>query len=181
MTGPCDTTSHDSYAARHNPWVYFASPASRTACDRYDVPAGTLSEGALHDAIASGTLPDVGLLVPDLCHDGHDCDLGVTDDWLRTWLRQVLAGPDYTAGRLAVVVTFDEDEGRGDVTSEVVTVVVAPGVDHRVVATALDHRSWSRWMTDLVGASPLGDAQRSTSLGDAFGLRSAETRRGRAR
>jgi hypothetical protein len=56
------------------------------------------------------------------------------------------------------------------VASKVLTVVVAPGVDHRVVATALDHRSWSRWMTDLVGATPLGEAARSTSLGRAFGL-----------
>ena len=165
MARPCQRQDAGRYATRHNPWTYFASPASRAACAKHDLPLA-----ALPAAIRTGALPHVGLLVPDLCNDAHDCGLGTADRWLRQWLGAVLAGPDYRSGHLAVVVTFDEDEGHQDVGSDVLTVVVAPALTHRVVDVPLDHVSWCRWMTDLVGAEPAPGARRATSLGSAFGL-----------
>ena len=84
------------------------------------------------------------------------------------WMSQVLAGPDWRAGRLAVVVTFDEAENGGENT--VLTVVVAPGLHGVVADTALTHQSWTRWMSDLVGATAPGAAGSAPSLGAAFGL-----------
>ncbi len=165
MSTACQRDDEDRYATRHNPWTFFSSAASRAACAEHDLPLD-----ALPAAISSGDLPDVGLLVPDLCDDAHSCGLDVADRWLEHWLGDVLAGPDYQAGHLAVVVTFDEDEGHDDVGSDVLTVVVAPGVTKQVVDAPLDHLSWCRWMTDLVGAPPLEGAARATSLGAAFGL-----------
>jgi hypothetical protein len=80
----------------------------------------------------------------------------------------VQAGPDWKAGRLAVVVTFDEVEGAG--TGSLLTVVASPRLHHKVVSTRLDHYSWCRWMTDSVGAAPLRSAAHAASLGKAFGL-----------
>jgi acid phosphatase len=80
----------------------------------------------------------------------------------------VLSGPDWKAGRLAVVVTFDEVGGSGG--GALLTVVVAPSLHGARVGTPLSHLSWCRWMTDLVGAAPLRDAARATSLGKAFHL-----------
>ena len=71
-------------------------------------------------------------------------------------------------GRLAVVVTFDEDEGTGPRRGNVLTVVVAPSLHGTQVDAPLDHLSWNRWMTDLVGADP--QAPDAPSLGKAFGL-----------
>jgi hypothetical protein len=160
MPSNCARASGGRYAARHNTWTYF--PAS-TGCKALDVPAG-----AIDADVRAGTLPNVGMLIPDLCHDAHDCSLGQADGYLRDVMRTVLSGPDWRAGRLAVVVTFDEVGGSGSGT--LLTVVVAPSLHGVRVSTPLSHLSWCRWMTDLVGAPPLRDAARATSLGKAFHL-----------
>jgi acid phosphatase len=168
MTKPCQLTSAGRYAVKHNPWVYFASAGPRRACQSFDVPSGTTASGALRNDVIRGTLPHVGLLIPDLCHDAHDCPLATADGWLKSWVRVISAGPDYQAGRLVVVITFDEVEGTG--TGSILTVLVHPSVRGRVVTSGLSHLSWSRWMTDLVGAAPLRQAAGATSLGRAFGM-----------
>ncbi len=168
MPGSCALAPSGRYAVKHNPWAYFSDPASRRACQADDVPAGTTTSGALHDDIAAGRLPAVGLLVPDLCNDAHDCPLAVADTWVAAWTSQLMKGPDYRSGRLALVVTFDEAENGGDNT--VLTVVAAPGVRGAVVSTPLTHLSWSAWMSRLAGAGPLREAAGAPSLGQAFGL-----------
>jgi len=121
------------------------------------VPAGTTSAGRLHDDVVRSTLPNLGLLIPDLCHDGHDCSSATADAWLKRWLPVVMAGPDYRAGRLAIVVTFDEDDRTGSNT--VLTTVVAPRVRGVLARQALTHYSWTRYVDALVGAPPLRAAR----------------------
>ncbi len=104
MTSPCSTESGGSgYAVRHNPWAYFT--AERDACGQYDVPIDQLS-----GAITAGSLPDVGLLIPNVCHDAHDCPLSTADAWFQQWMKRVFSGPDWKSGHLAVVLTADEDD-----------------------------------------------------------------------
>lgn len=62
----------DRYAVKHNPWAFYT--AERDACGRFDVPVDHLA-----DAIAGGTLPNVGMVIPNLCNDAHDCTLGTAD------------------------------------------------------------------------------------------------------
>lgn len=168
MPSPCALSGSGRYAVRHNPWTYFAGPAERAHCQAYDVPAGTPSAGALHDDVAAGTLPTLGWVTPDLCNDAHDCPLRVADDWLRSWLPVITGGPDFRAGRLVVVVTFDEAEGSGP--NSVLTTVIAPGVRHVVSAIGCSHYCWTRYAAELTGTPPLGQAAGSRSLGTAFGL-----------
>jgi hypothetical protein len=170
MSRPCQSAPAGRYAVKHNPWAYFVAAAERAGCRRQDLPLGTTGAGALHADVAAGRLPNVGMVVPDLCHDGHDCPLRVADQWLQGWLTQVLRGPDFRSGRLAVVVTFDEDDSSTS-RNQVLTVVVHPALHHRVVATALSHLSLSRWLSEVAGAAPLRQARTATSLGRAFGLR----------
>ncbi|MGB8650608.1 MAG: alkaline phosphatase family protein, partial [Mycobacteriales bacterium] len=166
MPSPCSTSTTSRYAVKHNPWAYFA--AERAACRRFDVPAGTPAGGALRADVDAGRLPTVGMVVPDICDDGHSCSLETADAWLRGWLPVLMEGPDFRAGRLAVVVTFDEDD-HGE-HNTVLTVVLAPGLHGSTVGTSLSHRSLSRWASELSGAPPLRDAVTATSLGRAFGL-----------
>lgn len=168
MPRPCALTSSGRYAVRHNPWTYYADAASRRLCAAHDVPLGTLTSGALHADVARGTLPAVGLVVPDLCDDAHDCGMSTADAWLAAWTKQVMAGPDWRARRLALVVTFDEAERVGPNT--VLTVVAAPQLSHRVVSAPLTHLSWTRWVSDLVGTRPPRGALTAPSLGRALGL-----------
>ena len=162
----CQQSTSGYYAARHNPWVYFVQ--ERANCTRNDVDAGSTKAGALHSDAVYGHLPNVGLLVPNLCHDAHNCSLGIADSWLRQWIPVLQSGPDWKAGRLAIVVTFDEVEGTG--TGTLLTVVMSPQLSGKVVTAPLNHYSWTRWMTDSVGASPLRNGSGATSLGRAFGL-----------
>ena len=169
MPAPCAQQPAGRYAVKHNPWAYFADPAPRGNCQRFDVPAGTPTSGPLRSDIDAGALPTVGALIPDLCHDGHDCSLGTADDWLRQWLPVVMAGPDYQAGNLAIVVTFDEDDANSG-PNTVLTIVIAPNVAHVRSSVELTHYSLSRYLAELAGTPPLGAAASAPSLRAAFGI-----------
>jgi hypothetical protein len=149
------------YAARHNPWAYFVH--ERGACDRHDRPLASF-----HRAVADGHLPNAGMVIPDLCHDAHDCGLGVADQWIRKQLGAVLAGPDWRSGHLAVVITADEDNKKSG--NRVLTVVVHPSQRHHVVRTRLTHFSLSRLYSEVLQAPPLRQAGAAPSMARAFGL-----------
>ena len=166
MSQSCALTADGRYAVKHNPWAYFSSAASASNCQQFDVPAGTPDQGALHDDVLAGALPTIGLLIPDLCNDGHDCSLQVADDWLHQWLPFLMQGADYVSGRLAIVVTFDEDDRTAG--NVVLTTVIAPSVSHTVVSTPLTHYSLTRFLAEVAGVAPLGEAAKSTSLASAF-------------
>jgi hypothetical protein len=164
----CARRSRGRYAVKHNPWAYVADDSSRRWCAAADVPLGGPARGYLADDMAAGTLPEVGLVVPDLCHDAHDCPVSIADAWVSTRVSKVLQGPDWRAGRPAVVVTFDEAGTSSDNT--VLTVVIAPGL-HAVVAGAdLTHQSWTRWLSALAGSAAPAGSTSARSLGTTFGL-----------
>src|SRR5665647_2155124 len=112
--------------------------------------------GARASDVAAGDLPTVGMLVPDLDHDAHDGTLATADEWLHAWLPGIMAGPDFLAGRLAIVVTADEDDGSAG--NQVLTVVIAPGVTHEVVTSPLSHYSLTGLLCEVAGVPPLREA-----------------------
>ncbi len=169
MPGNCDASSSGLYAVKHNPWVYFS--AGQANCSRFDVPSGDPSSGALATDIAQGTLPNVAMVIPNLCNDAHNdgCSLTTADSWLQSWLPQILQSPDFTSGRLVVVVTADEDDRHSN--NNVLTVVFsANGAHGRVVATPLTHYSLSALYSDIIGAAPSGRRPPHHRCGHAFGL-----------
>jgi acid phosphatase len=168
MPANCTLGNAGRYVPRHNPWTYYAGASSRASCKRWDVPAGTPSGGALRTDIRNGTLPNVGLLIPNMCHDGHDCPLSTADGWLHGWLPIVMAGPDYKAGRLAIVVTFDEDDYSA--ANSVLTTVVSPYTHHVVSGEAYTHYSWTHYVEQLIGSAALNNAGSAPSLRPAFGI-----------
>ena len=103
----------DQYATRHNPFVYFHSIIDRPACAARDVPLDRLSG----DLASVKTTPNLSVIVPDLCHDGHDATcadggpggLPAADEFLRTWVPRITASPAYARDGL-LVITFDEAE-----------------------------------------------------------------------
>jgi hypothetical protein len=164
MPGTCSLgTSGDRYAVKHNPWAYFVD--EHALCARYDVPL----QGFAADA-ASGSLPNAGLVIPNLCHDAHDadCDLADADAWLRDQVAAVLAGPDFAAGRLAVVLTADEDDHSQD--NLVLTTVLHPSQRGHVVSTPLTHYSLTRLYDQVLRVPLLGQAATAPDMAQAFGL-----------
>ncbi|GAA1915837.1 phosphatidylinositol-3-phosphatase [Nocardioides marmoribigeumensis] len=164
MTSSCALTDGgDRYAVKHNPWAYFVD--ERDACSVDDVSLDQLSPD-----VEAGHLPDAGLLVPNLCHDAHDadCDLSDADAWMEEQLGLVMSGRDFESGRLAVVVTADEDDHHQD--NKVLTAVFHPGLDGKVVSTPLTHYSLTRLYDDVLGVPHLRGAADAPDLAKAFGL-----------
>jgi hypothetical protein len=160
MPANCARTNSGFYLVRHAPVPYYVSEAQR--CEQWDVPMGTTTSGALHSDLAAGTLPAYSFLTPDACddmHGGPGCPhnlIATGDAWLTRWMPQILAGPDYRAGRLIVILTWDE----GSTTSNhIPTVVVAPSATHLVVARPMTHCSMLRLTEETLGVPLLRCAQ----------------------
>ncbi|WP_406830410.1 alkaline phosphatase family protein [Pedococcus sp. KACC 23699] len=164
MSAPCRATSAGRYAVRHNPWTYFVD--ERVACQKYDRPMGSFTT-----AVRAGTLPAAGMLVPDLCHDAHDCSLATADAWFRDRMRTITAGPDWRSGRLVVVLTADEDDRTAG--NRVLTVVAHPALSHVVVHTPMTHYSLTRLYAEVTHTRALGSGVSAPSMARAFGLRTS--------
>ena len=132
------------------------------------LPDSTPRSTASRGDVAAGDLPDAGMVVPDICHDAHDCSLATADAWLRQEVGLAMSGPDYLAGRLAVVVTADEDDGSQSNT--VLTVVAHPSLHGVVVSSPLSQLSLSRLYTEVLGVPPLREAASAPSMAAAFHL-----------
>lgn len=90
-----------SYAKKHDPFLYFRRVLDQPSELRRVVPYAQLASD-----LADRQLPDFALIVPNLCHDMHDCPIKSGDAWLRTQIVPLLAKP---ALRQSVIfVVFDE-------------------------------------------------------------------------
>jgi acid phosphatase len=101
------------------------------------------------------TLPTVSFVIPDLCHDMHDCSIGTGDSWARDHLSSYVSWAD--SHNSLLVVTFDEDEGSQ--ANGIVTLLVGPMV--RAGATSdqyVDHFGMLRTLEDMFGLPALGKA-----------------------
>jgi hypothetical protein len=168
MKNACQKTTAYPYAVKHNPWAYGSA-----GCAAGDVPAGTPSAGSLRTDARAGTLPCAGMLIPNLVSDAHDSSLASADHYLKTWLPTLMAGPDFRSGRLAIVVTADEDD-HSSAKNRVLTVVVSRSVHHAVVRRTLTHYSLTRlYNTICHEGAYLGKAAAAPSMRTAFGLRTS--------
>ena len=82
-------------------------------------------------------------------------------------MQKVFAGPDWKSGRLAVVLTADEDDHTQG--NKVLTVVIHPSQGHHVVGTRLTHYSLTR-LYDEVGAPAVPRERRHRTV-DGRGVR----------
>lgn len=169
VPAPCYQENAGRYAVRHNPAAYFVDSRERAACLKDNVPLGSLTRGGLHAAVTQGRLPTYALLIPDVCNDGHDCSLAHADHWLDAWMRFIESGPDFRRGRVAVVVTFDEDDHSAG--NHVLTVVAAAQLHHDVITRRFTHASLAAAPSRLVGLPPLRHGAGSPDVLKAFGLR----------
>jgi phosphatidylinositol-3-phosphatase len=161
MQENCQLVRVGRYAAKHNPWTYYVD--ERDLCGQFDVPLEKLPA-----VIDAGALPNVGMVVPDLCSDAHDCPLSTTDAFYKKWLPLLMAGPDYTSGKLAIVLTADEDEGTTK--DPILTGVIHQGTPPRIVTDPLTLYSLGRMLHDVTGTEYLGKSAQAPSMMDAFGL-----------
>ena len=92
---------NDSYAPRHNPFMYFESIiGKKSCCDSHVLSLSPLAG----DSKSVATTPNYSFVTPNTCLDGHDwpkCQDGTpgrlprVDEFLKTWIPQIMASPAY--------------------------------------------------------------------------------------
>lgn len=161
MPSRCYLWGAGYYAVKHNPWTYFVD--GRTRCRSYDQTMASFGTDA-----ANGTMPNVSFVIPNLVHDAHDGTLAAADNWIGNRIATLKAGRDWASGRLAIVVTADEDDKKSG--NRVLTVLGSRYQAHKVVTTALNHYSLTRLIDDVLHVPYLRNAATAPSMTRAFGV-----------
>ena len=144
------------YAKRHVPFLYFRRVVTRPARLRRVVPLRQISTD-----LESGRLPDFSLVVPNLCHDMHDCAVGAGDTWLGRFLPPLLRNPQLENG----VVFLVFDEGPPVQGTLVPALAVGPLVRRgSVFAGRTSHYGLLRTIEDAWGLPRLGRSARATPI-----------------
>ncbi len=156
MPSPCHRTTRGSYAARHNPPVYFTNLRDCARRDR-PLPSRPRFESAFT------------FIAPNICNSMHDCPVSRGDAWLRGFLPKILRSPQYLQGTTVVVITFDEDDGSSG--NRVPFLVLNPSVQAGLrFEGTFDHYSLLQATESWLGLPCLGRACRAPSLRPALGL-----------
>jgi hypothetical protein len=122
-TGP----ANDSYATRHDPFMYFSAMTDdKQLCDSHVLSLRPF-EASLHSV---ATTANYSMVTPNTCFDGHDwpkCQNGEpgrlprVDQFLKKWIPVITDSPAYQANGL-IIITFDEsgsDDNAGACCGEV--------------------------------------------------------------
>jgi hypothetical protein len=161
MPSTCDRVTSGSYAARHNPAVYYTNLGS--SCLHNDVPMPA------HLEFSSAFT----FVTPNICDDMHSCPISSGDAWLSRTVPTILASPQYRSHQLALFITFDESDSGPD--NRVATFVVAPSVAvGSRVGSHFTHYSLLRTTEALLGVPSLGAASSAPSMAGAFSMITAQ-------
>jgi phosphatidylinositol-3-phosphatase len=137
--------SSSRFAKKHVPFLYFPGGAK-------DVHPLT--------ALNPSRLPAFSFVVPDLCHDMHDCSISTGDRWLAHFIR-----PFLKLKRTVVFVVFDEGTSEIGGGGEVPLIAAGTSVRrHSRTAQEADHYSLLRTIEDALGVPALGNAARTAPL-----------------
>ncbi len=157
MPSRCDRITSGTYAARHNPAVYYRSITA--ACERNDVPL----------SLPLNLSAAFTFITPNICNDMHSCAVSVGDAWLRRMVPLILESPEYQSRSLVLFITFDENDSQAS--NQVPTLVIAPSVPRGArVAVAFTHYSLLRTTETLLGVGLLGGARTAHSMIAPFHL-----------
>jgi phosphatidylinositol-3-phosphatase len=145
------------YAKKHVPFLYFRDIVSKPSRLRRVVPFRQFSRD-----LASGRLPAFSLIVPNLCHDMHDCPVEDGDDWLGGFLTPLLRNPKL-ANRVVFVVTDEPNDA--DPNAPVPALALGPLVKTNSRYRArMSHYALLRTIEDAWGLPRLGLSARAKPI-----------------
>ncbi len=137
------TCGSGQYARKHVPWANFSGVPRTASLPFAAFPAGRYD-----------SLPTVSFVIPDLCHDMHDCSVSAGDSWLSA----NLAG--YARWAMShsslLIVTWDEDDGSQS--NQIATIFAGQHVRPGRYATPITHYSVLRTIEQAYGLPPIGQA-----------------------
>ncbi len=133
------------FAKRHVPFLYF--------------PGGDEHVHGLARFVPT-KLPAFALVVPDFCHDMHDCPVSTGDRWLARFVKPLL-----TQNGTIVFIVFDEGSSNLGGGGQVVLIAAgAPVQPHTRYDAPATHYGLLRTISDALGVAPVGAARNAKSL-----------------
>jgi len=144
-TGCSDNSGR--YQRKHNPWVDFKNVPASANLTYHGPPA---------------SLPDLAIIVPDMCHDMHDCSTTVGDNWLATNLPPVIQWNAAHNGLL--ILTWDEADPDKEGTNHIATLLVGPMIRAGRYASAVTHDDVLRTIEDIFHVACTGAACSRTGI-----------------
>jgi hypothetical protein len=153
------------YARKHNTFALLSDVANDSTQRQNLVPFTQFATD-----LANGTLPDYANIVPNLCHDAHDCPLATADTWLKTNIAPLLANATFQQDGL-LIITFDEagsDDTHGG--GRIAWVVVSPKAKRGYQSTTLyQHQSTLRLTLEALGITQFpGTAATAPAMSEFF-------------
>jgi hypothetical protein len=114
---------------------------------------------------------DFALIIPNQCHDAHDCGLPVADAWLAEHVPPIIESEAFRSGGV-LFLTFDEDAGEDPGGGHIATIVVSPMVAAGTRSSVrYDHYSLLRTIEDAWGLDCLAKACEAQPMADFFAAR----------
>ena len=147
------------YAKKHDPFLYFRDVADSRARRNRVVPFTQLSSD-----LRRHRLPDLSLVVPNLCDDMHDCSVATGDVWLKTHVVPLLHSRALRGG--VVFVVFDEGTSSTGGGGHVYALALGPTVRGGSRFTrATNHYGLLRTIEDAWKLPRLGFSRTGTPIG----------------
>ena len=168
MPRPCYLGDTNSYAQKHNPFVYFDAIRLDTArCERSVVPLTTLQAD-----IDAGSLPNFIFITPNMCNSAHDCPVSVADGWLEKMLAQLLPALERDGSNYLIVLTWDEGQGNrsccglpAEAGGRIAVVLISPLVRKNYQdATPYTHYSLLKTISNAWGLPYIGHAKEDNNV-----------------
>jgi phosphatidylinositol-3-phosphatase len=133
-----------NYARKHVPWTDFTG-----------LPPGLNQPFTRFAADGFGALPAVSFVIPDLCHDMHDCSVSTGDAWFRAHLARFAQWAQTHDSLL--IVTFDEDDGGN--ANHIATIFAGQQVRPGRYHMSVDHYNVLRTIEQAYGLPFRGEAR----------------------
>jgi hypothetical protein len=154
MPSNCDRTTSAPSPVKHDP----ARTFTNINCAANDVP---LPASPSFDRKFT-------LVTPNLCNSAHACSIETASEFLADFTPKVLNSPQYEAGEVLLVVTFDENDGSEG--NHIYTTLVHERARGKRVGTRYDFCNLLATTEDLLQVGRIGCAADAASMQGAFGL-----------
>jgi|tagenome__1003787_1003787.scaffolds.fasta_scaffold20798941_1 hypothetical protein len=145
---PCSAVGN---GAKHIPALYYRGVYTDATGTHNDADFCT-TEVRPADELDPNHLPTFAMLIPNLCHDGHDCPNSQVDEWASVHVAAILSGDDYRAGSTAVFVMWDESD-------PVPNLVIAPSAEAGPRAGTGSHAAALETIEEMLGLPVLPQGQ----------------------
>jgi phosphatidylinositol-3-phosphatase len=152
------------YSVNHDPFMYYDNVRKdKNMCNQV-VPFTQFSID-----LQAGSLPDFVWITPNTCNDMHNCEIASGDSWLKTWVPEILASPEWQNNGV-LFITFDEGVSQSGCCSfaaggKIFTLVISSLVKAGYVSnSSYDHYSLLRTVETAWDLPLLGNAAADSTL-----------------